>query len=107
MLISSMRVDMDPVMMKSPEKLCKVSGAESVSVTVPALPISGEAVPNHFASIFEPSSFPPARFRMAVERLRTSGEPRRNAKPNPGVLYMDLSILKSILYRGSERKEVK
>jgi hypothetical protein len=67
MLISSMRVEMDPVMTKRPEKLSKVRGAESVSGIVPAS-IGDEVVPNHFTSIRDPSS-PPARFRMAVERL--------------------------------------
>jgi hypothetical protein len=61
---------MEPVMTKRPEKLCKVRGPESESVPTP---IGGENLPNHFSSISEP---PPVRFRMAIERLCASGEPR-------------------------------
>jgi hypothetical protein len=68
-------------MMKRPEKLWSVRGFESLLLLLllgfasPPADCSDE--PNHFSSIFEPSGSP-VRFKIAVERSCTSGEPRGN-----------------------------
>jgi hypothetical protein len=64
-----------PVMIKRPEKLRKVRGAESVL----GIALLGEtaSAPNHFVSIRDPSS-PLVTSNMAVERLCTSGKPGGN-----------------------------
>ena len=67
MLISNIRVERDTVMTKRPEKLWKVRGVEPMSGTMLG-PIGGEAEPNHFLTIREPSSRPD-RCSLAVERI--------------------------------------
>ncbi|BAS96558.1 Os06g0190525 [Oryza sativa Japonica Group] len=83
-LIISMRVEIHPVMIKRPEKLRKVRGAESVL----GIALLGEtaSAPNHFVSIRDPSS-PLVTSNMAVERLCTTIEQEAYKTKTGSLIY--------------------
>jgi hypothetical protein len=77
MPITVMEAETLPVMTKSPEKLRKVRGLESAIGLLSLFNCAAEPEPNHSCSILA-LSFPAVRFKIAIERLCTSGEPLGN-----------------------------